>query len=88
MHSLHCKDKVPPREVKPCLLVLETEKFSVIGQPNVKLVFSELVRGVKTSLALPSSLYTFYNKVPPSQARVFPRSMILISPDLDARCMV
>ena len=66
MDRLYCRDKVPPREVKSCLLVLETGRFSVLGQPNVKLVFSESDRRVKAALALPASLYTFYNKVPPS----------------------
>lgn len=37
MDRLYCRDKVPPREVKLCLLVVETDEFSVLGQPNTKI---------------------------------------------------
>lgn len=56
MDKLYCRDKVLPREVKPCLLALETDEFSILGQPNVKLVFPESDRRVKADLALPASL--------------------------------
>jgi len=66
MDRLYCRDKVPPRELNPCLLVLETDEFSVLRQPNVKLVSSESDRRANRIGALPASVYTFYNKVSPS----------------------
>lgn len=56
MDMLYCRDKVLPCEVKPCLLVLETDEFSLLGQQNVKLVFSESDRRFKDHLALSASL--------------------------------
>lgn len=59
MDRFYFRDKVPPHEVKPRLLVLETDEFSALGQSNGKLVFSELDWRLKAALALPASLYTF-----------------------------
>lgn len=53
------RDKVPPHKVKPCLLVLETDKFSALGQSNGKLVFSELVWRFKAASVLPAFSCTF-----------------------------
>lgn len=68
MDRLYCRDEVFPHEVKVYLILLETEEFSVVGEPNVNFVFAELDRRVRASLVLLASLHAFcLNRVPQSE---------------------
>lgn len=48
--------KSPRNEVKPCLLVLEADEFSALGQSNGKLVSAELDWRLEAAFPLPASL--------------------------------